>query len=170
MRECFPFLSIFPENNTMKASAVYIFSCVLFMLSCGKKTECPPVNIVKTELAGSWHDNRPKENVFAGTRYDFSFQPDSFTLVLRQWSDAVDTNCQRSDYKEYVKGSYVFTTSNNVLSINGLYTDSLFQEKTSGCYSVGQYKRDFKVVKKCSTLELDEIGNLSYGMVIKLSR
>jgi hypothetical protein len=154
----------------MKAAALCILPCLLFALSCGKKTECPPVNIVKSELSGSWYDNRPKEDAFSGTRYDFTFQPDSFTLVLRKWSDEVDTNCSKSDYKEYVKGRYDFSGSNNVLSINGLYTDSLFREKTAGCYTIGQYKRDFKVVRKCSTLELDEVGNLANNMVIKLSK
>ena len=154
----------------MKAVVLCTLLSLLLALSCRKKTECPPVNIVKTELTGSWHDSRSKENAFAGTRYDFTFQPDSFTLVLRQWSDEIDTTCPRSEYREYVKGAYEFTRSNNVLSIAGVYTDSLFREKTSGCYSIGQYKRDFKVVKKCSTLELDEIGNLSQSMVIRLSK
>lgn len=147
-----------------------LLSSIIIATSCSKKSECPPTNIEKTELLGSWIDERPKENAFAGTRYDFTFYSDSFRLVLRQWSDAIDINCPLSDYREYVKGTYDFSTNNNLLSLSAIYTDSVFNEKTSGCYSIGPYHRDFKVVRKCNTLELDEIGNLATNMIIKLGR
>ena len=143
----------------------------MFTIACNKKSECPPYNISKDELHGAWKDTRPTQDMFAGTRYDFTFQEDtSFTLVLHQWNDAIDINCPFNPYKEYVKGTYQFTTSNNVLSVSGIYTDSLYNEKTSGCFSVGKFSRDYKVVRKCNTLELDEVGNRSQYHIIVLAK
>ena len=155
----------------MKALLCCVVLTSWLITACSKKSECPPYNISKEELHGAWKDNRSTEDMLAGTRYDFTFQQDTaFTLILTQWNDAIDINCPYTPYQEYVKGTYQYSTSNNVLSVSGIYTDSLYNEKTSGCFSIGKFRRDYKVVRKCNTLELDEIGNQSHNHVIVLAK
>ena len=117
-----------------------IIIAVSFGLSCDKEDDQP------LDLEGKWQEQTDfREGYFEGHSRAYTFQCNSFFLTITSFTDVIHPydSCIIPNWKEYATGSY--TLSDNVLELDGFYTDSLFNQKTSGCFNIGEFKNRFSV-------------------------
>jgi len=104
-------------------------------------------------LQGIWQEIEPSGILqLAGSHHTFEFQSDSFFVTIEHFTDAADINdpCSQFDWIEYAAGFY--SVSPNLISLNGVYTDSLFKKITSGCWNIGADEVDYPFTFNHDTL------------------
>jgi len=77
------------------------------------------------------------------------FENDSFFMVAKHQTDSPTVDCPEVSWIEYTKGA--FTMSSSVIYLQGVYTDSNYLVKTSGCHNIGVYNDSF-IVDFCKPL------------------
>jgi hypothetical protein len=86
-----------------------------------------------------------------GTEFEFYFTADSVKVILFNWTDhSFDPGCPALEYYEYTIGSYTLT--DQVLTIDGVFTDHNYNVKLYGCYGVGEVHPKFDIYKECDQL------------------
>jgi hypothetical protein len=122
------------------------------LLSCAKDKNISIRN--NSDLKGTW--TQPRESgYFEALYHDFVFKCDSFELVLTNVSDVrhLEDTCQNLPYHEYVIGRYELV--DGILSLSGIYTDSLHRPITSGCYHMGAYQKEHHFITDKTSIILN---------------
>lgn len=130
-----------------------IIAVSLNIISCDKEDEQP------LDLQGRWQEQTDfKKGYFEGKSRTYAFNCNSFFLTRYSFTDAIqpDDSCSKSNWNEYATGSY--SLDKNVLELDGFYTDSLFNRKTSGCFNIGAFKDRFLVDYNGQVLKLSPVN------------
>ncbi|MFT7344909.1 MAG: hypothetical protein ACI9XP_001498 [Lentimonas sp.] len=143
---------------------IYLILILTLLGGCKKDTANTPDDL---SLKGEWEQQTFEEGLHEGSLHNFIFKCDNFTLKISSNTDAIGPNdsCSNSKWNEYVTGSYKLENDNLIL--DGYYTDSLYQKKTSGCYNIGAYSKNYPITYKKDTLYLDP-NNSNMYLRIKL--
>lgn len=117
------------------------------------------------EIQGSWTHQYPEKREPNFTHPDqynkIKFFDDSFLLTVTHRGDELFANgCHEVLWSEYARGSFVLSENN--LTLKGIYTDSFFVTKTSGCYNIGAYADSFKTHFCNDTLVLYSLSKKNY--------
>lgn len=130
-----------------------LLTSVIILISCNKRKI--------SHLVGDWkyvtlNSLAPGSIVY---EYYFIFKCDQSFSMDRVVSTSNPSNdlCHSYLYHEYAKGKY--DVKNRKLELNGFFTDSLYNEKKSGCYSIGKYSETFKYRFEDENLIINEIND-----------
>lgn len=119
----------------------------LGICSC-KKDEviCEPVTY--ENLQGKWQHDMDEYKLtydhILPPVFSLDFVSDSFYMTIKQFSGIVSDSagCGYLSWTEFTKGTY--TINNNDIMLDGVYCESDFSVKKSGCYSIGYFEATFR--------------------------
>jgi hypothetical protein len=103
------------------------------LLSCGKNPATEPV--YDHTFPGKWSNFHIPKQVYSHESHsqELVFICDSFYLKYYHRTDAADPgdSCSRFTWFEYAKGT--FTSTKELLSLNGIYTTENYEPAVEGC-------------------------------------
>lgn len=125
---------------------------IIGLFNCCKKD--PAITSSLSSIKGEWAGG-VKNETEEGHDYFFSFCDSTFRVIIKSHYDVVyDHNgCFIAHYNEYASGKYKFV--NNVLTLKGFYTDSIYNPKTGGCYNNGVFSFIYPCKFEKNNLYLD---------------
>ncbi len=132
------------------------FTGLFLVASCNKKDKCPSQSATKEELQGHWQ--QPPSNStglnFAGNEYEYFFDQDSFKMIRYHFDDVIhdEHGCYNLSFYEYAKG--VYNIVGDSVYFDGVFTQSDYSKKDSGCYHIGAYNEKFRLQKQCDILNM----------------
>lgn len=116
---------------------VVLLFTVLLLISCHKSKI--------SHLIGEWNQETYNSLAPGNIVYSYSFKLfcDQTFYMARKVNRGSPSNdvCKSIVYYEYAKGK--FDVKKGKFVLNGTFTDSLYIDKTSGCYSIGRYSETF---------------------------
>jgi len=135
--------------------AAFWAATIFFSCKKGKENIIPAT---KQNIQGSWKHDYPYSLIELyynppGEYELIKFSNDSFYMIGRTRTELLlEENCYQSTWLSYIKG--VYSLKDSKLYFKGVYTTPEFEEKTSGCFGVGNYSDSFRISLNGKNLEL----------------
>jgi hypothetical protein len=125
------------------------------LFACGLAIGCARLPDVQGKgiefLQGIWVQDSVVNagKLLSYTKYKFKFTCDSFyvDLVTHSKVNYYEESCFNNGiWKEYAKGTY--KVNNDTLLLLGTYTKPNYKQKISGCYTIGEFIKSFRILSK----------------------
>jgi len=138
----------------------YLIMIVAQLASCKSDDDgLSSQRLTEVELQGEWREiANSEEGLFEGKSRVLAFECNTFYLTVSSYTDGASPHdsCSKFNWKEYARGEY--TLSDNQLTLDGFYTDSLFNKKSSGCYNIGEFNKTYSTDYQGINLKLQPVN------------